>query len=68
MNFFRFRFYLEVLAISVGIVLIIAILPIQIFIHRQIKVLTVFTGSILWYTIIFHNMTFQEIREKWFKR
>lgn len=68
MNLFKFKFYIEVLAISLGIVLIIAILPIQALVYGQVRWMSVFTGFLLWYTIIFHNYTFWELINKWFKR
>lgn len=67
MDFMKLRFYLEILSIAVGIVLIISILPIQIFIHGNVRPLTIFSGTFLWYTIIFHNFTFKEFMDKWFK-
>lgn len=68
MNPLRFRFYLEVLAISMGIVLIVCIIPIQAFIKGEVRALTVFCGTILWFTIFLYNETFHILIEKWFKR
>jgi len=68
MNFFKFKFYMEVLAITLGIVNFVAILPIQAFFYGEIRWMTVFTACLLWYTIIFHNNTFWELIDKWFKR
>lgn len=68
MNLFKLRLYIEVLAISTGIVLLVCILPIQAFAEGKIRPLTIVCGSILWFTIIFRNETFHFLINKWFKR
>lgn len=51
-----------------GTVLLVCILPIQIFVEGEVRLLTILCGAILWFTIIFHNETFRFLIEKWFKR
>lgn len=68
MDMLKIKFYIEALGVAVGIVLLIVVIPLQIFVEREIRPMTVFLGMILWYTIIFHNDTFQELKEKWLKR
>lgn len=68
MDFLRLRFYIEILAIATGIALFVGVLPIQLFIEKEIRILTVLFGAALWYVIIYHNATFHFLVEKWFKR
>jgi hypothetical protein len=68
MDFLRLRFYIEILAIATGFVLLVCVLPIQIFIDGEIRLLTVLCGTLLWFTIIRYNETFHFLLEKWFKR
>lgn len=66
MDFLRIRYYIEVLAISLGLTLFYVI-PMQIIQDGQPRVLTVGLSIILWYIIIVRNETFHELVEKWFK-
>ena len=68
MDILKIKFFIEVLAVAIGVVLLIAVIPLQIFVEKEIRPMTVFIGMFLWYTIIFHNDTFQELKEKWLKR
>lgn len=67
MNLLKLRFYIEILAIATGITLIICVLPIQAFIEREIRSMTLFCGGILWFIIIYRNETFHYLVQKWFK-
>ncbi|ASK62938.1 hypothetical protein CFK37_12690 [Virgibacillus phasianinus] len=66
MDFLKFRYYFEVLAISLGMTLFF-IIPMQIVQYGEPRVLTIGFGMILWYTIIIRNETFHELIDKWFK-
>lgn len=67
MDFLRIRYYIEVLAISMGLTLFYVI-PMQIIQDGQPRSFTVGLGMILWYIIISQNETFHELIEKWFKK
>lgn len=67
MNLLKLRFYIEILAIATGITVIVCVLPIQAFIDREIRPTTLFSGSILWFIIIYRNETFHYLVQKWFK-
>ncbi len=64
-DFLRFRFYMELLSISLGITLWIWIIPMQIMQNGQPRIMTVGLGMILWYTIYSYNETFHELKNKW---
>lgn len=66
MDFLRIRYYIEVLAISLGLTLFYVI-PMQIIQDGQPRVFTVALGMLLWFIIISRNETFAELIEKWFK-
>ena len=68
MNFFRFVYLLEVFSIAVGIAFLIVVVPLQCFVSQEIRTFSLISGSILWYTILFHNNTFWILVDKWFKR
>jgi len=67
MNLLKLRFYIEILAISTGITLIVCVLSIQAFIDGEIRFMTLFYGGILWFIIIYRNETFHYLIHKWFK-
>lgn len=66
MDLLRIRYYIEVLAISLGLTLFYVI-PMQIIQYGQPRILTVCLGLVLWFIIISRNETFHELIEKWFK-
>ncbi|MEW9677406.1 hypothetical protein ABRT01_14665 [Lentibacillus sp. L22] len=68
MDFFKFRYYIEVLAIALGITFLICELPLQAFVEKEVSMISFACNTILWYTIIFHNATFHFLMDKWFKR
>jgi len=68
MDFLKLRFYIEILSIAAGIVLLICVLPIQALIDGKIRILTVGLGALLWFAIIRYNETFHFLLDKWFKK
>lgn len=66
MDFLSIRYYIEVLAISLGLTLFYVI-PMQMIQDGYPHVTTIGLGMILWYIILIRNETFQKLVDKWFK-
>ncbi|MEK3886471.1 hypothetical protein [Bacillus sp. FSL K6-3431] len=68
MDFLKYRFYIELLAISFGIVSLVYVIPVQIYFEGQPRFLTIIISLFLWYVIITKNETFHELLEKWMNK
>ncbi len=64
----KLRFYIEVLAIALGLTVFLCVIPIQVYENGQPRVMTVGLGMILWYIIFTRNETFHLLTEKWLKK
>ncbi|MEK3936227.1 hypothetical protein MKY41_12930 [Sporosarcina sp. FSL W7-1349] len=68
MDFLKLRFYIELFSITLGLTGIFYIVPMQVAVEGQPRMLTVILLLFLWYVIFTTNLTFHELCEKWFKR
>ncbi|MFC5602721.1 hypothetical protein [Sporosarcina koreensis] len=68
MGFLKLKFYIEVMAIAFGVVGLLYIVPVQIIVDGQPRILTVTILMFLWFVIMTHNITFYELLDKWFKK
>lgn len=68
MNFLKLRYYIEIISIATGIVLLICVIPIQVWVDGKIRMMTVVCGALLWYKIIFYNVTFRYLLDKWLEK
>ena len=68
MDFLKIKFYIELMSISFGLVGLLYIVPMQILIDGEPRVLTVTILMFLWFVIMNNNVTFYELLDKWFKK
>lgn len=64
MNFLKMKLYIELLALSFGILGIVYIVPMQVFVEGKPRILTLCILMFLWCVIVTHNMTFHELWDK----
>lgn len=68
MGFLKLKLYIELMSIAFGVVGMLYIVPMQIIVEGQPRILTVTILMFLWFIIMSHNVTFYELLDKWFKK
>ncbi|MGN7387888.1 hypothetical protein [Sporosarcina sp. SAFN-015] len=68
MGFLKLKLYIELMSIAFGVVGMLYIVPMQIIVEGQPRILTVTILMFLWFIIMSHNITFYELLDKWFKK
>jgi len=68
MDFLKLKFYIELMSIAFAVVGLLYIVPMQIIVEGQPRILTVTILMFLWFVIMRHNITFYELLDKWFKK
>ena len=68
LNPFILKIMLEALGIALGLTIIVCVIPIQAFADREISVVTVISGVVLWIVIVRNSLLFDYLMSRWFKK
>jgi hypothetical protein len=68
MDLLKLKFYIELMSIAFGVVGLLYIVPMQIVVEGQPRILTVTILMFLWFVIMSNNVTFYDLLDRWFKK